>query len=260
MKQFIVFGRPDSKGIIRLKNGDYNYLAAVRRMREGQTIDVSIEGKTPARAEVLKINTEKRYIELKISAEYEKSAPLSAMSGAPCIILMQWLIKGPRMDTAVRQAAEAGVRSIFPVLGEFSVIKTENKNQTERRRRIIREARQQSGSPTATEIFAAQAPEDALKSVSAYTEGKKTVFLMLTEKNEASNGLFYYLADRPEAVVLAVGAEGGISTAESGLLKQYGFCPVHLKTNVWRAETAAVYSIAAVQTLLTEGETWRLNG
>lgn len=83
---------------------------------------------------------------------------------------------------------------------------------------------------------------------------------MLTEKDEAADGLFYCLAERPDAVVLAVGAEGGISVAERELLKKYGFCPVHLHTNILRAETAAVYSIAAVQTLLMEGEKWRLNG
>lgn len=255
MKQFIVSAQPGGNGIIRLADKDYNYLVVVRRVRAGQTININIEGGRPAHAEVIKIDTEKRYMELRVLTEPDKS-----LSAWPCIILMQWVIKGQHMDLAVRLAAETGVTAVFPVLGEFSVVKTENKNQTERRKRIVRQARQQSGSLTGTEIAAAQKPEAVLENIAEYTEGKKTVFLMLTEKDEAADGLFYCLAERPDAVVLAVGAEGGISVAERELLKKHGFCPVHLHTNILRAETAAVYSIAAVQTLLMEGEKWRLNG
>ena len=58
---------------------------------------------------------------------------------------------------------------------------------------------------------------------------------------------------------MAVGAEGGISPKEEEFLKNNNFKPVHFNTNVLRAETAAIYSIASVQTLLTEGSKWQSN-
>ena len=51
---------------------------------------------------------------------------------------------------------------------------------------------------------------------------------------------------------VVVGSEGGISPEEVELLKAGGFIPVHLKTNILRCETAALYGIAVVQNSLTE--------
>nr|WP_245608842.1 RsmE family RNA methyltransferase [Treponema putidum] len=165
---------------------------------------------------------------------------------------MQWLIKGNHMDIAVRQAAEAGCSLIVPVLGEFSVIKKENINQTERRERIIREARQQSGSIVNTKILPAQELKAALDSVLEYTLNRKTAFIMLSEKKVGSFSFFDCLSAETEAVVLAIGCEGGISPKEIEFLKEHKFEEVHFNTNVLRAETAAIYSIAAAQVIMEE--------
>ena len=53
-------------------------------------------------------------------------------------------------------------------------------------------------------------------------------------------------------VALAVGCEGGIGPDEVELLMQGGFIPVHFAGNILRCETAAVYGIAAVQSMLGE--------
>jgi 16S rRNA (uracil1498-N3)-methyltransferase len=47
-----------------------------------------------------------------------------------------------------------------------------------------------------------------------------------------------------------VGSEGGFSEKEVDLLVAGGFYPVLLKTNILRAETAAVVSVALTQQLL----------
>lgn len=256
MKQLIVFEKPDIDGIIRLKDKDYNYLAAVRRVKEGQHIKICMEGNIFSTALILKINSEKKYIDIKVLEPEFTDTNIDR----PCIILMQWVLKGQHMDLVVRQTSEAGVKAIFPVLGEFSIIKTENTNQTERRTRIIREARQQSGSLTETEIFPAAKLDETLDNVLQYTQDINAVFLMLTEKVEKRfKSIFDHLKEKPKTVIMAVGAEGGISPKEEEFLKNNNFKPVHFNTNVLRAETAAIYSIASVQTLLTEGSKWQLN-
>lgn len=250
MKQLIVSAGPD-KDIIRLDKKDYNYLVSVRRVKEGQVLKVSLNGVMPASAEVFKINTEKKYIELKL---FKEEVALDAEPYKPRaeIILMQWLIKGNHMDIAVRQAAEAGCSLIVPVLGEFSVVKKENINQTERRERIIREARQQSGSVVNTKILPAQELKAALDSVLDYTLNRKTAFIMLSEKKVGSFSFFDCLSAETEAIVLAIGCEGGIGSKEIEFLKEHKFEEVHFNTNVLRAETAAIYSIAAAQVIMEE--------
>ncbi|UTC78225.1 16S rRNA (uracil(1498)-N(3))-methyltransferase [Treponema sp. OMZ 799] len=250
MKQLIVSAEPD-KDLIRLDKKDYNYLVSVRRIKEGQVLKISLNGIRPAFAEILKINIEKKYIELKLLKEEDAlaSAPFTSCVE---IILMQWLIKGNHMDIAVRQASEAGCALIVPVLGEFSLIKKENINQTERRERLIREARQQSGSLVNTKILPAQELKTALDEVLDYTANKETAFIMLSEKKTDSLSFFDCLSENTEVIVLAVGCEGGISPKEAEFLKEHKFKDVHFNTNVLRAETAAIYSIAAAQVVMEE--------
>lgn len=250
MKQLIVSAKPD-RDVIRLDKKDYNYLVSVRRIKEGQVLKISLNGIKPAAAEVLNINTEKKYIELKLLKEE------IVLDTGPCkpgaeIILMQWLIKGNHMDIAVRQASEAGCALIVPVLGEFSLMKKENINQTERRERIIREARQQSGSLVNTKILPAQELKTALDEVLDYTANKETAFIMLSEKKANFLSFFDCLSANTEVIVLAIGCEGGISPKEIDFLKEHKFEEVHFNTNVLRAETAAIYSIAAAQVVMEE--------
>ena len=82
---------------------------------------------------------------------------------------------------------------------------------------------------------------------------------MLSEEPLARESLHRYLVDSPETVTLAVGPEGGMTPGEMERLQNAGFCSVHFRTNVLRAETAALYGIAAVQTALTERVSWQPN-
>jgi 16S rRNA (uracil1498-N3)-methyltransferase len=86
--------------------------------------------------------------------------------------------------------------------------------------------------------------------------------------NGAGPGLFFhqhpleqsalhrYLSHYPSDVAVAIGPEGGFSDAEIELLRSAGFSPVYLHTNILRGETAAVYALGAVQTILTERRFW----
>ncbi len=255
MKHFIVSKEPDSLGRIRLDKKDYNYLVSVRRLKKGQNLSVLLKNSKAVLTEVVEINTKKKYLELMILdeslAEEESSLNKLELDKRVEVILMQWLIKGQHMDLAVRQATEAGVSAIFSVMGEFSAVKKDSAGQFERRQRIIREARQQSGSFIDTQIFQSEPLEDCLERLKKYTENKKTVCFMLTEKRiENQANLLEALKEKPETVVLAIGCEGGISPGEEKILLKNNFQAVHFETNVLRAETAAIYSIASVQSVM----------
>jgi len=146
-------------------------------------------------------------------------------------------------------AVEAGVDRIVPLFSEHSLPKRTSRE--ERWERIVKEARQQSGSPVDTRI---ETPEDLESAVAVWAERGPGFFFH--EKPLAESSLHRYLSDIPAEAAILVGPEGGLSPKEVSFLSGKGWRPVRLGANVLRADTAAIYAIAAVQILLLEHETW----
>jgi len=177
----------------------------------------------------------------------------------PEIILYQCVCKGKKMDQIIRQATEAGVSKIVPVVSDFSVSKidTENNGKKDRWNKIIREAVQQSGSMVNTTIENPVTIDDISKIEKSDTAEEGIGFFFHQEVLN-SGSLHGYLSSDPSKVFLVVGPEGGLSDRETDLLFDKKFKSVYLKTNILRAETAALYVIGAVQTILLESENWIL--
>ena len=272
MKQFIIEQEPDSNGMLTLNGKAFVYLIKVRRMREGDILSALLPQSGAADMVIDSINTAKKTLRLKrriaplgvsetaATAATNQAANRSLAYAAPAaeLILLQWVLKGSKTDTIIRQATEAGVRIVLPVIGEFSVAKKQNPAQLERFRRIIKEARQQSGSPVDTTVMEPAPLTEALNTLKTLVPATTTVFAQCSEVAATSVGFHQLLAEKPSHIVLAIGAEGGISPAEAAVLRETSFQTVHFKTNVLRAETAALYAIAAAQTIINEADLWQL--
>jgi 16S rRNA (uracil1498-N3)-methyltransferase len=164
------------------------------------------------------------------------------------------------MDLIVRQAAEGGIAEIIPFVSEHSVPRPGGEgagNRLGRWERIVKEARQQSGSRTATIV---RPPLD-LEGLLAYWEelkGRRAKALGLlfhqTPLEQAS--LHSYLSINPEIVVLAIGPEGGFSPVEVSRFLAAGFRPLTIGDTVLRTETAALYGAAAIRLILLESDWW----
>ena len=255
MKQFIIEQEPDGNGMLTLSGKAFVYLVKVRRMREGDVLHAQLPQSGAADMVIDSINTVKKTLRVK-----RQPAPLDAFGIAPAaeLILLQWVLKGSKTDTIIRQATEAGVRAVLPVIGEFSVAKKQTPAQLERFRRIIKEARQQSGSPVDTVVMEPAPLAEVLNTLKTLVPAATTVFAQCSEAAGVSVGFHRLLAEKPSHIVLAIGAEGGISPAEAAVLREAAFQTVHFKTNVLRAETAALYAIAAAQTTINEADQWQL--
>ena len=79
---------------------------------------------------------------------------------------------------------------------------------------------------------------------------------MLHQEVLEKGSLHGYLVNSPDITALAAGPEGGFSPKEVSLFLAAGFRPVLLGNSVLRTETAALYGIAAVRTILLENEAW----
>lgn len=262
MRQFIAPSMPDSRGTLTLTGKDFRYLHHVLRLRPGDTIHVRVPSGVLQTMTVTTISS--RSISLSVCQEDETretgvtAAELEEAAGDHRLPLwlLQFIPKAQKMDLIVRQATELGVAHIVPIAGA-TCQKEAVHQRADRWERIIREARQQSGSPVETRI---SSPCNLTEALNLWKDscGEASCGVLLYERNQSSRA-FHQALDIPAPSVagLVVGCEGGITSNEIQLLVDAGFIPVHLDTNILRAETAALYGLAVMQNLLTERQLWQ---
>lgn len=265
MRQFLLPFPPDT-GRVTVSGRDYRYLVQVLRLKNGDRFDGRLPDGKLCSLEVCNIDSKKKTVLLVVREAVstdcllpgENMPPPQLPYNFPVIILFQWMLKGQKMDTVVRQCTETGVSIIVPVAGERSVVANmETGKREDRWNRIIREARQQSGSPVPTTVHTVILPEDVPGTMASLAGDKKYCAFLCTEAPLALKSLHQYLVHGAGTVALVNGPEGGLTAGETEQLVRAGFYPVHFQTNILRAETCALYGIAAVQNALTELETWR---
>ncbi len=274
MRQFIASTFPDKKGVILLTEKERRYLVNVLRKRSGDEVEVRLpSGSLHKMCLHFTDGIKKIGGVCLVSLEtYDESEILKSTSEniSGCDYwLFQVLPKGQKMDLIVRQATECGVSVIVPVIGEYSVsgkkaeYASENTAKVERWTRIIREAQQQSGSPIDTKILQ---PCDIAIAMTLWQNSileskKESIAFMLSEKEKCQESVFSIVDKKGDfsniRIGFAIGCEGGISPSEIDAFHKSGFHSIHLKTNILRAETAALYSIAALQTVIGEYAIWK---
>lgn len=259
MRQFVSSVPPNSNGLLEISGKDFHYLKNVLRLSVGDMAPVSIPGGQLLQTTVCKIDSASRKIVLQVCDSGKKSLFESPALEAEIFSLLQFIPKPQKMELIVRQAAECGIKNIVPVMGEYSQGGNEKALQKlERFERVIKEARQQSGSQVETKIFQPQKLEAALDLAGGddFLGGQnfpaaKLVFYERTEKTvPLHSALFGPDCLKPRSVTFAVGSEGGVSPSEFDLLLSRGFKAVHFDTNILRCETAALYAAAAIQSAL----------
>ena len=264
MRQFVSDSTLEN-GCVCVEGKKFRYLASVLRVEEGDMIDVRLPGGTLQPMTVAKVDRDVKKIMLQVAGDMAgQSRGVHARAAQGNLFpyelwLFQFVAKPPKMDLIIRQAVECGVSRIIPVEGAFcqkgSIESARKKTDgsDDRWQRVITEAREQSGSPVETLIMPSMSVEKACELYASIGEEKKAV--VLYERSDGTVSIGHALMDGPEAkrICLAIGAEGGISPEEIEILGKSGFTAVHIKTNILRCETAALYGVAAVQTVM-EGE------
>lgn len=270
MRQFISSERPDMDGLIKVQGKDFRYLRQVLRLKIGDMLSVRFSDGTLQNTTVCKIEEKSHIITLQICADTQKSTVTRGVQAENIQAetsgygaeywLFQYIAKPVKMEQIIRQAVECGVKYIVPVEGIYSqkqnvlAMKGAKKDRIER---IIREARQQSGSPVETEVLEPVSTEEAVRlwknSFSSEQEEQQiSLAVALWERNENTRRISELLSVEKNRIAVAVGSEGGISPEEIKLLGEGGFNTVHFAGNILRCETAALYGLAAVQSMYQE--------
>ena len=275
MRQYIARTALSGDGLLEVQGKDYRYMKQVLRLAAGDMLSVRLTDGRLQGMTVARIDEQARRIVLQVCAgapaapveNMPAAAPgaAGASGGLPELWLFQFVARSAKMDLIIRQATECGVSLIVPVVSDFSQAGVGERNfRSERYQRIIREARQQSGSGTATRVHETLPLADAIAlwkehcgDDAAGSAGGSLGFV-LYERTERTRSLYEAVGrGRIDRAALVCGAEGGISPAELEALCDAGFVPLHFKTNILRCETAALYGIAALQSALAEGDIWQ---
>ena len=273
MKHFVLSSPPNSEGIIHLYEKDFHYIVRVRRLKTGMIFDAILPGGEETKVRILSTVDHiliGECLTLKTTSfALQQSAAQKPAAILPPLMLFQGLPKGSKMDTIVRQAAECGVSLVVPFESEYSTVRINKESaaprtaeKLKRWEKIVKEARQQSGSSVETKIRKPCDFDGLLEFwESAKKEYKHPLGILLHQEaleNEplAKRSFHGYLCNSPSLAVITVGPEGGFSPREVSLLLAAGFKPLLIGNTILRTETAALCGTAAIRIILLERESW----
>ena len=270
MKQFVLSPEQEHSEEVRLTGSEFHYLCVVRRYRAGDEIPARTSGGRPKTLTLTEVGAD--FCLAKVDAREEAASPGIADRPAdttgrrhrrePRVVLCQATLKGKKLDQVVRQATEAGVERIIPVVTDHSVSDPvsagRGEKKVERWRTIAKEAVQQSGR---RELPAVQEPMelDSLIPQLQEQERRRCIFFHEAAREAAPLHRTLLVDGRPaNEIWILVGPEGGLSADEVAKLRRAGCVPGFLGPQVLRSETAAIFAVAAVKTVVGEVEEWAL--
>ena len=161
------------------------------------------------------------------------------------IHLVQCISRGDRMDFVVQKATELGVKRITPVLSEYGVVKLDNARAEKKRvhwQKIAASACEQSGRTRPPLIDTPITLKNWFGNKPASVDAE----LILTPG--AATPLAS-IATPETKVCILIGPEGGFSDTEYKDAAVSGFEAVSLGPRVLRTESAAIATLAVLQSL-----------
>ena len=255
MRLFLLPKTFNGQPSLELAGKEYNYLIRALRLKEGQKIMARDVKGDLWELTIEKINKNSCILNAEASnSATEFTDTLPQDRPLKPIILYQCLPKGRKLDDIIKKATETGVQAIVLVNSENCIANMNGKEDSKLARydAIVKEAIQQSGSIVPTIVDGPIDLKDIPKDLEKRAKGNKTLGLVLHQckiKEDQSNLLTTVKGFEGTAALL-VGSEGGLTDDECKFLLEAGFKAILLKTNILRCETASIYTIGALQTIL----------
>lgn len=229
----------DGHGIVA--GQELEHLRRVLRLKPGDPITVFDDSGWEHEAVIRSLGADEGRIEILRSSEARRESPLQ-------ITLAVGLTKGDKLDFVVEKATELGVQAIIPFSSAFSVPKLDERKiaaRTERWQKIALSATKQCGRTRVPEIE----PLRGLPELLARSEPQALKIFFWEKEAERSLRQLHDKYSSAQALLLAIGPEGGFSAEEAELARGCGFELAHLGRRILRAETAAVTALSLAQFL-----------
>lgn len=232
-------------GSLTLRGDAAHYLGTVLRARVGQPVAVFNGRDGEFHGEIAAVR--KREVDIVL-----EPGPVVAPETLLTVHIGLGLSRGERMDYAVQKATELGVTDITPLFTEFSEVKLDAaraQKRTDHWQKIAVSASEQCGRCHVPTIHTPAALSEWVASV------RDTTAFLLDHNGApgfsaaAGRDSSDTESERPDAIALLIGPEGGISENESALALAANFKAVRLGPRILRTETAPVVALTALQLL-----------
>lgn len=231
---------------LRLSPDDARH-ARVLRLRRGEHLAVIDAARDYFECEIVSFDDEVPLVRIARHVE--------AAEEGPCVVLVQGLAKGDKMETVIRHATEVGVDAFMPLACERSVVKLDAKKAESKRARwaaIAKSAAMQAGRLHVPEVCEIQTVKQACEFFR-----NATAVLVCWEEAPASASLREALGEAlgrtgtlaaDARVAIVVGPEGGLARAEvdAFLACNENARLVSLGPSILRTETAGIVAPALV--------------
>ena len=242
MHKFFVETEQINNNKIKIVNEDYNHIANVLRMKNGdsvlitnkksqETFNCKIEKITANEVICNIINVENKNVEMNVNVD-----------------IFQGLPKADKMEYIIQKCVELGVHKIIPVNMKYCIAKIKDEEKKNIRwNKIAEVAAKQCKRNVIPKI------EKSININQLCCELKNYDLVILAYENEENITIKTVLKENKNAknIAVIVGPEGGLSADEVLMLKDGGAKVVSLGSRILRTETAP---IAALSMILYEYE------
>lgn len=218
-----------------ITGADHNHIKNVLRMKVGDTILISVNGKSDL-CQIETIDNDQITTPI-IEEDYQNTElPLQ-------IHLFQGLPKSDKMELIIQKAVELGVYSITPIEMKRCIVKLDDKKKKSKQIRwqaISESAAKQSKRNTIPEI------NEIVSYKAALAVAKELDLLLVPYENEdgiLSTKEALTALKEAKSVGIIIGPEGGFDDAEIEQAKDAGGKTISLGKRILRTETAAITAV-----------------
>lgn len=227
------FAKEKNGNYFILGDDDLYHIRTVMRMRDNDKIYVVYDKTTY----ICCLENVKNDIQILIEEKLENGSNSSLD-----VTLFLPLLKEQKMDLVLQKATELGISKIVPMVTSRSIIKLNDGKEDkklERWRRICKEASEQAHRNTIPEVSSIVNIKEisslsGLNLVCSTVEKQKNIKYVLQNKEEY------------DKINVVIGPEGGLSSEEENHLKEIGFIPVTLGSNIMRVETVPIFLLSII--------------
>ncbi len=230
-----VTGSPAAGDTFTLVGPEAKHAASVRRMREGEAIQVTDGKGLRLRGTVSAV--EPMAVSISVIELVSEPKP------QPQIVLFQALAKGDRDELAIQAATELGVWEVVPWQAERSISRWDEAKRDKGRARwqtIVTEAAKQSLRAWVPEVAQIVGSKELAKLAKDFDS-------VLVLEPTAEETLAAHASEMTGRIALVVGPEGGIDPRELELFTAAGAHLVRLGREVLRTSTAGMAAISVIQ-------------
>lgn len=235
MHRFFVNKEQIHGDIIEIVGKDTNHIKDVLRLKPEDIIEISSEGKVYI-CKIIKFNNKKVFTKIIKSFQGKNEPPIH-------IALYQGIAKGDKMDYLIQKVTEIGVKEIYPIITNRTVVKIKNKkkeqSKLDRWKAVAEEAAKQSKRDFIPKVQNIMNFKEMLDKL----EGERNIIVPYEmEKNISFKNILNNIEGK--MINLIIGPEGGFEEEEIQLLKSVGGQSITLGPRILRTETAGLVASA----------------